>query len=201
MPTPKRKSSRLPATTRTVGAVALLAASGAFAFTLAAIDWPGLQSIRAETLAEGDRAISADGSVSLLPPSDGWSQVAPGTIADDDAMIELIDASGVSWVVVYELDGTEPLHDHIAARRDALRDNGPIRTMWERTSFWSETSFERMTRGSYTVGDGAIIREHFEIQLVENGPRVIEVIAFTTLARPHAPNFEGMFESLEFGDE
>ncbi len=182
---------------RVAGLVGLALALGGFVLLAWSVDRGTLAELRSVALLGGERVQANDGSLSIRSPGSGWALVPSGTIGEEDSLIELAGPQGVSWLIVYAFPRQESLQDLAYGRRAAIFESAKPSSVSEKIVYADDETLERGLRGSYEFGDSALIDELFDVWIVESGPRVVEMIAYTSRRKGDRPDFDASFRSLE----
>ncbi|MGH0032964.1 MAG: hypothetical protein ACQGVC_24495 [Myxococcota bacterium] len=128
-----------------------------------------------------------------------WRSIAPGTIGDEDADLELMSDDLLSWVIVYVHPPDSPIDAIVDGRRDIVRANESLTGMRERRYFLSQREPLPASLARYDVGGNAFTRARYLVLTAVLDDGVVEVVGYASGTPEETDSLDAIVSSLQPG--
>jgi hypothetical protein len=163
-----------------VGIGAAIVGAAGLAGWVWTVDLPAARDLLAPTLEGGASVASESGRFGLRLPAGRWQRLAPGTLGDDDADLELQSEDGESWIIAYVEPSSETTLDStVATRRQMIREESELTDYREVRSFAEGSDHVPMSIAEYTPAAGPLFQEKYVVYTAGLEDAVVEIISYS----------------------
>ena len=136
--------------------------------------------------AKGASVAAASGAFRLTIPGRGWQRVAPGTLGDAGADLELRGPGAETWLVAYTTPSSDTnLSFAVSDRRTIILGEGEPRGFEEYRFFLEDSDFVPVSVARYEIDYGLGAEGVHYVLTAETEKHVFEILTYTAEVDEH----------------